>query len=186
MKSRIALAVLTIAIPAWAASAQPPVQAPVTVNGSVAGRCVLGPPSLTSVPLGQLSNSSGPRVGRLTTIPTQTINLPGSWCNFANTTMTVQSQALLASNASPVQPGFARAVNFTSTVSNWAATNAAATTAANAAGGTPNSSGVSSVHPAPKLADVTLTLNNFTVPSDNFLVSGGYSGSVTIVLGPAA
>ncbi|HEY5712496.1 MAG TPA: hypothetical protein VIT38_11430 [Allosphingosinicella sp.] len=188
MKTRIALLVLSIAIPAGAASAQQggPVQGSVALDAIVAGRCTLGPPSRNSIPIGQLSNSSGARVGRLATIPDQQISLPGSWCNFANTTMTVEARALVALDANPVQAGFARAVNYTSTVTNWAATNAATTTAATVAGSTPSSQGVSSIHPEPKLADVTLILNNFTVPSDGILVSGAYAGAVTITLGPAS
>jgi len=188
MKTRIALLVLTIAIPAGTASAQQgaPVQGSVSLDAIVAGRCTLGTPSQSAIPLGQLSNSSGPRVGRLTTIPAQQISLPGSWCNFANTTMTVEARALVALDASPVQAGFARAVNYTSTVTNWAASDAATTTGATAGGTTPSSQGVSGIHPEPKLADLILTLNNFTVPSDGLLVSGAYAGAVTIILGPAS
>ena len=184
MKVRIALAVLLAGIPA-AAHAQT-VQGTVAVDGSVAGRCVLGPPSQASVPLGTLIDTSGARAGRLTTIAAQSINFPGSWCNFANTRITVSANAMLAADATAPMPGFARAVNFTSTVTNWAAANAAVTTAASAGGATPGASAPGGTHPAPKLADLTLTLNNFAVPADSLLVTGAYAGNVTITLGPAS
>jgi len=185
MKARIALAALVIAAPAGMASAQGPLEGRVAVDGSVAGRCVLGPPSQSAVPLGTLTNTSGPRTGRLATIAAQAINFPGSYCNFAGTRISVSANAMVAADATAPQPGFARAVNFTSTVSNWAAANAVVTTAASAGGATPAAQGPGGTHPAPKLADLTLTLNNFAVPSDLLLVSGGYAGAVTITLGPA-
>jgi hypothetical protein len=145
----------------------------VGVIGNVANLCVLGSPSSTSVDLGQMVDTSGAHVGRITTIGNQTVTLPGSFCNFAGTTLTVQGSALLAADTNAPPGGFARAVNFTSTASNWAPTNAVATTAANAAGGG-----------AQKLSDVSLVLSAFTVPADALLVSGGYAGSVVVTLGP--
>ena len=185
MKPRIALAALMIAAPAGMASAQAPLQGTVSVDGTVAGVCVLGPPSLTAVPLGTLIATSGPRTGRLTTIPAQTINFPASWCNFANTRVSVSANAILAADATAPSAGYARAVNFTSTVTNWAVANAVVTTAASASGATPTATGSGGAHPTPKLADVTMTLNNFTVPSDLLLVTGAYAGNVTITLGPS-
>ncbi len=186
MKARLALAALLIAAPAATAGAQGPAEGRVGVDGSVAGRCVLGPPSQSAVPLGTISNTSGPRTGRLASIPAQSIAFPGSYCNFAGTRISVSANAMLAADATAPQPGFARAVNFTSTVVNWAASNAAVTTGAAANGASPAAQGAGGTHPAPKLADLTLTLNNFAVPSDLLLVAGGYSGAVTITLGPAA
>ena len=185
MKARIALAAILAAIPATA-SAQQPLQGAVAVDGSVAGRCVLGPPSLAAVPLGTLIDTSGARVDRLTTIAAQAINFPGSWCNFANTRVSVSANALLAADATAPSAGYARAVNFTATATNWAAANAVVTTAASASGATPAASAPGGTNPAPKLADISLTLNSFTVPADAFLVTGAYAGNVTITLGPAS
>lgn len=184
MKARIALAVILAVLPANAMAQT--VQGRVAVDGIVASRCVLGPPSLTAVPLGTLINTSGARAGRLTTIAAQTINFPGSWCNFANTRITVSANALLAADATAPATGFARSVNFTSTVTTWAATNATVTTAASAGGATPSASAPGGTQPTPKLTDLTLTLNNFAVPADAFLVTGNYAGNVTVTLGPAS
>ena len=186
MKARIALATLMIALPAGMASAQGPLQGTVSIDGTVAGRCVLGSPSQAAVPLGVLIDTAGPRAGRLRPIAATTINFPGSWCNFANTRISVSANAILAADATAPSAGFARAVNFTSTVTNWAASNAAVTTAASAAGGTAAATGNGGTNPAPKLADLTMTLNNFAVPSDLLLVTGNYAGAVTITLGSAS
>jgi hypothetical protein len=162
-------------------------QQTVPVNGTVARICVLGPPSPAAVDLGQLINTSGARVGKIAAIANRTVDLPNSFCNFAGSHLTVTATALLAADASPVQPGFARAVNYTSTVNNWAATPATVTTAASTGGATPTagpSNGGS--QPTPKIANLQLVLSNFTAPSDFLLVAGGYAGSVTITLGPDA
>ena len=187
MKARILAAALLIALPTGVANAQSDSdEETVGVNGTVAGLCILGPPSRTSVPLGQLINVSGPRVGRIAAITDQTVLLPGSFCNFAGTSLTVSADAMLASDTNAVQTGFARAVNFTSIVTNWVSPDATVTTAAAAGGANPSAEGTGGTQPAPKIADLTLTLNGFTVPSDLLLVAGDYAGSVTITLGPAA
>lgn len=185
MKAPIALALVLAATP-FAAGAQNNLQGRVGVDGLVAGRCVLGPPSQSAVALGTLIDTSGPRTGRLTAIAAQSINFPGSYCNFANTRITVTANAMLASDATAPLPGFARAVNFTSTVSNWATSDAATTTAATAAGASPSAANAGGIQPLPKIADLSLTLNNFAVPSDLLLVSSAYAGDVTITLGPAS
>jgi hypothetical protein len=156
----------------------------VPITGNVAGLCILGAPSRTAVDLQQLINTAGGRVGRLAAIGNQQITLPNSFCNFAGTSLRVSAQALIADDAAAVQQGFARAVNYTSTVSNWASSDAVATTTATAGGGTPAVIGTGGNQPAPKLTDLTLTLSGFSVPSDLLLVAGGYSGLVTITLGP--
>jgi hypothetical protein len=159
-------------------------QEAVAISGRVASICLLGTPTASLIDLGQLINTSGTRVGKLTTISNRTVTMPGSFCNYANSKITVDASALLAADTSAPQAGFARALNYNATVSGWAVTNASATTAASAAGGTPNASGAGGTQPTPKLADVTLTLSAYAVPSDLLLVAGGYTGNVTITLGP--
>jgi hypothetical protein len=186
MTSRLLIAALLIAAPAAAeAASTTTATGDVGVNGNVAGLCILGPPSRSTIDLGQMAATSGPRVGRIATLPAQTATLPGSFCNFAGTSITIRAEALVGNDASPVQPGFAKAVNFKSTVTDWATVAPNVTTAATAAGGSPIAEGAGGSHPAAKIADLTLTLSNFTVPSDAILVSGLYNGQVTITLGPA-
>jgi len=158
----------------------------VGVEANVAGVCKLGPPSRTTIDLGQMSATSGPRVGRIATLSAQTITLPGSYCNFGGTKVTVRAEALVQPDASILPAGFARAVNYTSTVTTWASTAPQVTTAASANGATPVAEGSGGTEPAAKLTDLTLALSAFTVPSDALLIAGNYTGQVTITLGPAA
>jgi hypothetical protein len=158
----------------------------VAISGNVASLCVLGSPSQAAVDLGQLVATSGARTGRITAIGQQQVTLPGSFCNFAGTSLTVSAQALLASDESAVPEGFARAVNYTAAVENWAEMPATVTTAASAGGGSPSDEASGGIQPTAKLADLQLSLSSFTVPSDRILIAGGYNGTVTITLGPVA
>jgi hypothetical protein len=157
----------------------------VAVNGQVAPLCILGTPSQSSINLGQLVDVSGTRVGRLTTIANRVVTMPQSFCNYANSAIRVDATALIGSDTSTPPTGFARAVNYGAAVSGWATANAAATTAATAAGTNPTATATGGTQPEPKIADVTLTLSSFAVPSDQLLVAGNYSGQVVITLGPA-
>lgn len=177
-------AALAISTPAFGQASESD-QKNVTISGTVAPLCILGTPSEALVDLGGLVNTSGTRVGKLTTIGNRTITLPGSFCNYANSAITVDATALVAADTSAPQTGFARAVNYNASVSGWAAANASATTAATAAGTSPSATNQGGTQATAKLADVTLTLSSFAVPSDLLLVSGGYSGQVVITLGPA-
>jgi len=154
------------------------------VTGNVANHCVLGAPTPAAVNLGQISTTSGPRAGRLASIANQTVNLPNSFCNFGGTRVSVSSSAMVADDTSPVQAGFARAVNFTSTVTTWGSPNASATTAALADGASPSANGDGGVQATPNLSTLSLVLSSFAAPGDGFLVAGPYEGTVTITLGP--
>jgi hypothetical protein len=171
---------------AMPAMAQDSDQETVQIGGQVAPLCILGTPSQSTVNLGQLIDTSGPRVGKLTTISNRVITMPGSFCNYANSAITVDATALVAADTSTPQPGFARAVNFNAAVSGWTPINASATTAATVAGANATASNTGGTQPSPKLDDVTLILSAYAVPSDLLLVAGGYSGLVVVTLGPAA
>ena len=158
----------------------------VAITAQVAGICVLGPPTPAAVDLGQIIATSGPRTGRIAALGSRQVMLPGSFCNFGGTQLHVVAEALLAANTAAPPAGFARAVNYNATVDNWASTPPSVTTAASAGGGTPTAEGDGGIQPTGKTADLALTLSSFTVPSDLLLVSGAYTGSVTITLGPAA
>lgn len=158
----------------------------VAIDGSVAGLCMLGPPSRSSIDLGILIAMSGSRVGRLRAISAEQVTLPGSFCNFAGTVVGVSADALVANDSADVETGFARAVNYTSTVSNWTTEAAMATTEASAGGQGATASGWGAFQPDPKIADLRLTLSAFGAPGDGLLVAGDYEGTVTITLGPAA
>lgn len=169
-----------------AAKAQDSDTATVTVTGDVAKLCVLGTPSNAVIDLGPMAETSGARVGKRATIANKSVTLPGSFCNFANSVVTINATALTADDATAAQPGFARAMNFIATASNWASTNAVATTTADRQGAGAAAMGTGSVQGLPKLADITLTLSGYDVPGDLLLVAGGYTGSVTVTLAPEA
>lgn len=185
MIRRLIPMLLVLAAPC-AASAQDSDSETVPINGTVSRLCVLGSPSEAAINLGELINVSGARVGRLATLSQRTITLPGSFCNFAGSSVSISASALVAADPSALQTGFARAVNYAATLSNWTATAAVANTAATSAGAGPTTSTTGATQAAPRLADLSLTLNGFSVPSDLLLVSGAYSGQVVITLGPAA
>lgn len=186
MTCKPALAViLLVAFPATAIG-QTTETGTVAVEGQVRPVCILGNPNPALVNLGQLSASSGPRTGRIAVIAPRTVTLPASYCNFAGSVVTVTATALTSNDTSAPQPGFARAVNYTATATNWASGSSTATTAALANGTVATASGTGATQPLPRVADITLTLSNFTAPGDLILVAGNYSGTVVVTLGPAA
>lgn len=187
MKRRLGILALTIAAWPVAAFAQSTDtdDGQVGVDGSVAPICILGDPSPAQVDLGQMAETAGARVGRIKTIADQSVTLADSFCNFAGSEVTVDATALLTTDATTPPAGFSRAVNFTATASGWAGTDSAATTAALADGTNPDASGTGSTQPLPKLADIQVDLTSFTVPGDNLMIAGDYSGTVVVTLGPA-
>jgi hypothetical protein len=157
----------------------------VAIAANVAGLCVLGPPTISSVELGVIVATTGPRTGRIAAPGPRAVTFPGSFCNFAGAAVSIEAEAMVGDPGGTLPSGFARAVNFTSTVDNWAASPAVVTTFAGADGSARAASGVGPSHPEPKIADIVLTVSDFTVPSDAILISGLYAGRVTITLGPA-
>jgi hypothetical protein len=155
----------------------------VAVQGAVTPVCLIGSPDPGGVAFGGLIDTVGLRVGRLSTLTSQQVQLPGSFCNYAGTRLTVAAHAMVA-DSGPPPAGFARAVNFTAAVSGWTGADAQVTTAAAADGSAPTATGLGGVQPAPRSADLLLTLSNFNAPADAPLAGGGYSGWIMITLGP--
>lgn len=186
MKRKLGLALIVLAAFPAPAIAQTTETGTVAVEGQVRPVCVLGDPNPALVNLGQLSANSGPRTGRIAVIAPRTVTLPASYCNFAGSVVSVTATALTSNDTSAPQPGFARAVNYTASASNWASGTSTATTAALRDGTVPTASGFGATQPLPKIADITLTLSSFTAPGDLILVAGNYSGTVVVTLGPAA
>lgn len=161
--------------------------ADVAVLGRVASLCMLGTPSSSEINVGQMAATSGTRIGKIAVIGAQSVNLDGSFCNFGGTKLTVDATAMTNQDdgAAAPQPSFARAVNFTATASNWAATNAISTTNALVDGSSPSATGFGGTQGVPKLASIGLQVSSFTVPGDSLLVAGAYRGAVRVTLGPA-
>lgn len=184
MRILTATALLAAALAPAAAHAADSDSKTIGITGNVSRLCVLGQPSTALVDLGEMAETSGARVGRLTAIATQTVTLPNSFCNFANSSVTVEATALKAADASTPPTGFARAINYTATASGWAATNAAVSTTDDGTGSSLAVSGSGSSQPTPKLSDIILSLSDFGVAGDKLLVSGTYNTTVTITLAP--
>lgn len=179
----VAIAVAALPVTAMAQTTQ---TGTVAVEGLVAPVCILGNPTPALVDLGQLSAGSGPRTGRIAVIPSQTVILPASYCNFAGSVVTVSATPLTASDTLTPPAGFSRAVNYTAAATGWASAASTATTMALGDGAAGAASGTGATQPLPRIADITLTLSGFTAPGDQILVAGNYSGNVIVTLGPAA
>lgn len=165
-KSALACSALVASQPVWSqTAAQDSDSAEVAVSGSVARLCILGEPSRSLIDLGQMAQTSGAGVGRLASLPAQSVSLPGSFCNFAGSSLGVTASALVGTDGATPPAGFAKAVNFTATASGW---------------------GTGAVQGEPKLGTIDVALATFSAPANGLLVAGDYSGQVTVTLGPVA
>jgi hypothetical protein len=171
----------TASLAAAPARAQDPAQGNVGLDAQVSQVCVLGEPNPTGLALGQISEASGTRVGRLATIAAQTIQLPGTFCNYGGAALAI-SASPLAVTSGGAQAGFIGAVNYTCSISAWGATAATVRTSATSAAG----EGASSTSAAPKATDLTLVVSDFATATDELLQPGAYLALVTITLGPDA
>ncbi len=176
------LALVALPATAWADTQD---SGNVAIDGWVEPLCILGDPSPALVDLGQMIATSGTRAGKIAVLPSQTVNLPNSFCNFAGSVVTVDATALVSNDPTSPPSGFARAVNYTATAAGWASGDASATTAALADGSSPTSSGTGAVQPLPNIANIQVTLSGFTVPGDRILVADNYQGLVIVTLGAA-
>lgn len=181
----LAGAIAMAAQPAFAQTAQSD-EGQVAIDGYVSPICVLGPPSRPLVDLGQMIETSGPRAGRIAPLPSETVTMPDSFCNFAGSVVSVEATALVEDVPGTPPGGFARAVNYRAVAENWAASTTSTVTAAMSDGSNPVSEATGSLQGAPHVADIDVTISEFAVPADSLLVAGNYSGVVRITLGPAA
>lgn len=155
-----------------------------TLNASLGNLCVLGAPSVSSIALGTLIETTGQNAGRLRAIPNQSVTIPGAYCNYGNHKLTVAVTALSTGTGTPPN-SFSRAVNFNAQAAGWSGPVSVTTGATRAAANPTNSDVVTSS--APYAGDVSVTLSNFTNPglaANPYLITGTYSGSVLVTLGP--
>lgn len=157
----------------------------VQVIGSVAPICMLGEPSERVIDLGTLIDTSGPRIGRMAALAPRSVTMPGSFCNYANTMVSIVASAMTEQSGAALNTGFSRTVNYRVVVGPWAAAEADLLTAAAADGSGPAGNAVSASQPLPQVSDLTMELSGFAAPSDALLVAGEYSGLITVTLGPA-
>jgi hypothetical protein len=149
----------------------------VSIDGSVADRCLFTTPSAT-ISLGEISLSgTGTTAGKLNTakVDGQSRTLVG-WCNGTAATMTVEAQPLLnISYTGPAVAGFDTRVNY------------AAKAVANAVEGTDTSTGVgagAAVAVGLFTGDIPVTLSASSSPTNGLLVAGTYQGQVLVTLTP--
>lgn len=153
--------------------------------GSVAPICVLGEPSESVIDLGTLIDLSGPRIGRMAALAPREVTMPGSFCNYANTMISISASAMTEQTGAPLNTGFSRTVNYRVIVSPWATVEADLLTNAAADGSGPAGNATSASQPLPQVSDLRMQLSDFAAPSDALLVAGEYSGLITVTLGPA-
>ncbi len=149
----------------------------VSIDGSVADRCLFTSPS-ANIPLGELSlNGTGSSAGKLNAsiVNGQSRTLSG-WCNGTAATMSVEAQPIRnTSYLGPAIAGFDTRVNYT------------ATALANAVPGTDTSTSEgagTSVAVGLFTGDIPVTLSAASSPTGGLLVAGTYSGQVLVTLTP--
>ncbi|KHK93551.1 hypothetical protein [Novosphingobium malaysiense] len=171
MRNHLILAAAPLALLASPASAQD-ATGTVSIDGSVAARCLFTTPSAT-ISLGEMAQSgTGNSAGTLDTskVDGKSATLVG-WCNSTAATMTVQANAL--TNGATAATGFTNRVDYSATANanSVDATDDSTDALPGAAADVNMFSG-----------DVQVTLSNSS--ATGLLVAGGYSGSVEVVLSP--
>ena len=172
---------LAVSTAATGAHAQNAAEGRVGLDAQVSRLCALGEPTPAGLTLGQISESSGTRAGRLAAIASQAITLPGSFCNYGGAALAIAASPL-ALTSGAAQAGFVGSVNYTCTINAWGATAATVRTSAASASG----DGVSSTSAAPRETDLILVVSDFATATDDLLQPGAYLALVTITLGPDA
>jgi hypothetical protein len=169
MRAYYLIAALALPLIAGTAQAQT-VTGTVTIDGSVASRCVFGISS-ANIPLGEISL---PTTGKLDTskVDGQNRTLTG-FCNGTAATMAVEAQPLLNALAAPA--GFDNRVNYTATA-NANSVNATDTSVTAGAG--------SSVLVGQFNGNVLVTLSASSSPTAGIMVAGTYAGQVLVTLNP--
>jgi len=168
----LAIPVALLASPALAQDAS----GKVSIDGSVAGRCLFTVPNQT-ISLGELALSgSDATAGKLDVakVNGKSATLVG-WCNNSAATMTVTSTAL--TNTASAATGFDNRIDYTaSAVANGAppATDSSVSDGA----GTPRTVGMFT-------GNVVVSLSAASTPASGLLVAGDYKGNVVVTLAPA-
>lgn len=150
----------------------------VSIDGSVAGRCLFTTPSAT-ISVGEMAlQGTGTTAGKLNAavVNGQSRTLVG-WCNGSASTMSVETQALVNTGFAPAAPaGFDKRVDYTATaVANAVSAN---DTSLSAGAGAASTVGLFT-------GDVVVTLSAATSPTSGLLIAGGYQGQVLVTLSPA-
>jgi hypothetical protein len=149
----------------------------VTINGSVADRCLFTTPSAL-IALGELTNGGGAAdAGKLdpSRVNGQNRTLVG-WCNGTAATIGVEAQPLLnADYTGPALNGFDSRVDYTATARANGVNASDSSTAATP--GIPTAVGLFT-------GNVVVRLSAASTPTNGLLVAGNYGGQVLVTLAP--
>lgn len=146
----------------------------VSIDGSVAGRCLFTLPSQT-ISLGEIAlTGSGSTAGRLdaSKVNGRTATLVG-WCNHTAASMTVTTTELTGPAVSAT--GFDNRVDYTATAT--ANSVNASDSSLTAGAGTAETVGMFA-------GNILVTLSGASSPTSGLMVAGGYTGNVQVTLSP--
>ncbi|WP_423603667.1 hypothetical protein [Sphingomonas sp. MS122] len=170
----LASAMLTAAMAA-PALAQTSTTGTVTIDGSVAPRCLFTTASAT-INAGELAlTGTGASAGKLdaSKLDGQSRTLTG-WCNGTASSMAVEAKPVVNTTVTSAPPaGFDRVVNYTAT----ATANAVDASDSSVVAGAGSSSTVGLF-----TGNVTVTLSNSSTPTSGLLVAGAYQGETVVTL----
>lgn len=164
----LAVPAALVASPALAQSTA--VTGTVTIDGTVAGRCMFTLPNKT-ISLGEISLASTGKLD-VSKVNGRSETLSG-WCNNTSATMTVTSTELTTATAAPT--GFDNRVDYTATATTGSTSANDSSLAAGA--GTPSSVGLFS-------GNIDVVLSAASSPSNGLMVAGTYTGNVVVTLTP--
>lgn len=157
-----------LASPALAQSTD--VTGTVSIDGSVAGRCMFTVPNKT-ISLGEISLASNGKLD-VSKVNGRSETLTG-WCNNTAASMTVTTTELTNSTTAPT--GFDNRVDYTATATTGSTS--ANDSSLTGGAGSPSSVGLFS-------GDITVVLSAASSPNNALMVAGTYNGNVVVTLTP--
>ena len=162
----LAIPAVVLASPAFAQSAT----GTVSIDGSVAGRCMFTLPNAT-ISLGEISLASNGKLDPAK-VNGRNATLTG-WCNNTAASMSVTTTQLTTGTAATA--GFDNRVDYTGTAVTGSVS--AADSSLTAGAGTPSTVGQFT-------GNIVVTLSGASSPSNGLMVAGTYTGTVVVTLTP--
>lgn len=170
MRKILAFAVPAALVASPALAQTSAVNGTVTIDGTVAGRCMFTVPNKT-ISLGEISLASDGKLD-VSKVNGRNETLTG-WCNNTTASMTVTATELTNGTTAPT--GFDNRVNYTATAVTGATS--ASDTSVTAGAGAPSNVGLFT-------GDIVVTLSNAATPTNGLMVAGTYNGNVVVTLTP--
>ena len=164
----LAIPAVLVASPAFAQSGT--ATGTVTIDGTVAGRCMFTLPNAT-ISLGEISLASNGKLD-VSKVNGRNATLTG-WCNNTSATMSVTTTQLTTGTAATT--GFDNRVDYTGTAVTGSVSASDSSLVAGA--GTPSTVGQFS-------GNIVVTLSGASSPTGGLMVAGTYTGNVVVTLTP--